>query len=103
MIDLIKKIMLTGVGMASLTKDKIEELGKELIEKGKLSEKEGKELLNELKEKAEESRKEMETRTDKLVKDSLEKMNLASRDDLEKLEKKLKKLSKALAVKEKEG
>ena len=103
MIDLIKKIMLTGVGMASLTKDKIEELGKELIEKGKLSEKEGKELLNELKEKAEESRKEMETRTDKLVKDSLEKMNLASRDDLEKLEKKLNKLSKALAVKEKEG
>jgi len=103
MIDLIKKIMLTGVGMASLTKDKIEELGKELIEKGKLSEKEGKELLNELKEKAEESRKEMETRTDKLVKDSLKKMNLASRDDLEKLEKKLKKLSKALAVKEKEG
>ena len=102
MIDLIKKIMFTGVGLASMTKDKIEELGKEIIEQGKLSEKEGKEFLNELKEKSEESRKDLETRTDKLVKESLKKMNLATRDDLAKLEKQLHKMSLILAAKEKE-
>ena len=94
MIELIKKIMFTGVGMASMTKDKISDLAKEIIEKGKLSEKEGKELLDELMEKSEGAQKELETRTDKLVKESLKKMNLASRDDLLKLEKQLKKLAK---------
>ena len=96
MIDLIKKIMLTGVGMASLTKDKIADLAKEIIEKGKLSEKEGKELLDEIKKKSEEAQKELEIQTDKLVQASLKKMNLASRDDLLKLEKQLKKLAKSV-------
>ena len=101
MIDLIKKIMFSGVGMALMTKEKVEELGKDIIEKGKLSEKEGREFLDELMTKSEDAKKEMEAKTDKLVKDSLKKMNLASRDDLQKLEKRLKKLSKALAAKEK--
>jgi len=46
MFDLIKKTMLTGVGLAGLTKDKIEKLAKELAKKGKLSEKEGKKLVD---------------------------------------------------------
>ncbi len=36
MFDLIKKTLLTGVGLAAMAKDKIEELAKELAEKGKL-------------------------------------------------------------------
>lgn len=96
MIDLLKKIMFTGVGMASMTKDKISDLAQEVIKKGKLSEKEGKELLDELMKKSEGAQKELETRTEKLVKESLKKMNLASRDDLLKLENKLKKLTKSV-------
>ena len=100
MIDLIKKIMFTGVGMASMTKDKISDLAKEIIEKGKLSEKEGKELLDELMKKSEGAQKELEASTDKLVQASLKKMNLASRDDLLKLEKQLKKLTKSVKAME---
>ena len=37
MFDLIKKTILTGVGLAAMTKDKIEELSRELSEKGELS------------------------------------------------------------------
>jgi len=32
MIDLIKKAMFTGIGIASLTKDKVEEIAKEFAE-----------------------------------------------------------------------
>lgn len=96
MIELIKKVMFTGVGMASMTKDKIAELAKEIIEKGKLSEKEGKALLAEIVQKSAEARKELEVQTDKLVQASLKKMKLASRDDLLKLENKLKKLAKSV-------
>lgn len=101
MIDLIKKIMFTGAGMASMTKDKIEELGKEIIATGKLTEKEGKEFIDELKKKSEESRKEMETKVDKLVKDRLSKMNIATRDDIKKLEDQLKEMAATLASLEK--
>ena len=96
MIDLIKKIVFTGVGLASLTKDKVEALGKDIAEQAKLSEKEGKELLDELMKKSEESRKEVAGQVDKFVKESLEKMNLATRDDLLELEKKVQALSEAL-------
>ena len=44
MFDLIKKTLLTGVGLAVMTKDKVEELGKEFASQAKLSELEGKEF-----------------------------------------------------------
>jgi len=96
MIDLIKKIVFTGVGLTYLTKDKIEALGKEIVDQAKLSEKEGKELLDELMKKSEESKKEVASQVEKFVTDSLKKMNLATRDELLKLEKKVQRLSKAL-------
>ncbi len=40
MFDLIKKTLLTGVGLAVMTKDKVEELGKEFASQAKLSENE---------------------------------------------------------------
>ena len=46
MIELLKKGILTGIGLASLTKEKIERFGKDLIKQGHLSEIEGKELSN---------------------------------------------------------
>ena len=96
MINLIKKIVFTGVGLASLTKDKIESLGKEIADQAKMSEKEGKELLDELMKKSEESRKELENQVEKFVKASLKKTNLVTQDDLQKLEKTVQQLSSAL-------
>lgn len=46
MVDLIKKAIYTGVGLAVLTKEKAEELVKDLSEQAKLSEQEGKELFD---------------------------------------------------------
>ena len=48
MIDLIKKALYTGVGLAVLTKEKAEELVHELSQQAKLSEQEGKELFDSL-------------------------------------------------------
>jgi len=45
MLDLIKKTMLTGVGLALLAKDEVEGLAKELVDKGKMSEKDGKKVF----------------------------------------------------------
>ncbi|HDH87883.1 MAG: polyhydroxyalkanoate synthesis regulator [Deltaproteobacteria bacterium] len=94
MFDLIKKTMLTGIGLAAMTQDKVEELAKELSEKGKLSEKEGKNLVNELLKKSEQAKKDLETRVENIVEKVLGKMNLASKKDIDKIEKRLKRLEK---------
>ncbi|MBW2040214.1 MAG: hypothetical protein JRI46_11620 [Deltaproteobacteria bacterium] len=96
MFDLIKKTMLTGLGLAFLTKDKVEELAKEFVKKGKLSEKEGKEFIDELSKKSEDAKKEVEGKIEKVARDTMKKMNLVTRDDFLKLEKQLKQLVKAI-------
>ena len=92
MFELIKKTMLTGVGLAAMTRDKVEELAKELTEKGEMTEKEGKELVNELVKKSEKARKDLEKRVEDTVHKVLEKMDVATKKDLAKLEKKIKSL-----------
>ena len=99
MFDLLKKTMLTGVGLAGLTKDKIEKLARELAKKGKLSEEEGKKLVDDLSKKSEKARKDLEAQIEKVVKNTMKKMNLATREDILKLTERIKKLGQALKEK----
>ncbi len=92
MIDLIKKAVLTGVGIASLTKDKIEDLAKELTDKGKMSEQEGEKLVQEMLNRAEESRETVKKQTESLVQDAIAKMKLARVEDIEILKSEIESL-----------
>jgi polyhydroxyalkanoate synthesis regulator phasin len=103
MIDLIKKILTTGLGMAFITKEKIEELSKEFVEKGKLSEKDARGLIDELSKKSKEARTKVEEEIEKIVTGTVKKMNLATRDDFRMLEEKLEQLTKAVKEKESKG
>ena len=98
MFDLIKKAMFTGLGLAFMTKEKIEEFSKEIVEKGKLSEAEGKEFIDELQKKSEEAKEKFEAQIESVVKDTLKKMNIATRDDFLRLEKQLEALAKSIKV-----
>ena len=91
MLDMIKKTMLTGVGLTLMTKEKIETIASELMEKGQMSEKEGKEFVDELIKKSEQAKKTLETNIENIVKKLLDKMNLATKDDINNLEKKIQK------------
>ena len=94
MFDLIKKTILTGVGLAAMTRDKFEELVKELTERGEISEKEGKELVDDLLEKSKQARKDLETKVEDTVHKVLDKIDVATKKDIAGLEKKIKRLSK---------
>ena len=96
MIDLIKKAVLTGMGVALLTKDKIDEFSRELIEKGKLTEQEGEKFVQEMRKRAEESRDALILQTDKIVEATLHKMQLAKAADLEKLQVEIASLRKEI-------
>jgi polyhydroxyalkanoate synthesis regulator phasin len=104
MIDLIKKAVLTGIGVAALTRDKVEEFSKELIDKGKLSEQEGEKFLQDMQKRAEESRDALKNQTDKFVESALNRMQLAKSSDLEKLQVEIEALRKEIeALRNKEG
>jgi polyhydroxyalkanoate synthesis regulator phasin len=96
MIDLIKKAVLTGMGVASLTKEKIDEFSKELIDKGKLSEQEGEKFISEMRKRAEESMEELKNHTNKVVESTLNRMQLARVSDLEKLQAEITNLRKEI-------
>lgn len=89
MIDLIKKAFYTGLGAAELTKEKIEELAKELVEKGKVSESDIKKFVDDALTKSEERKNQLKVQLEKITEETMKKMNLATRGDLEILEKKL--------------
>jgi polyhydroxyalkanoate synthesis regulator phasin len=97
MIDLIKKAVLTGVGIASLTKEKIEDLAKELIVKGKMSEQEGEKLVEEMLSRAEESRETMKNQTKSMVQDTIAKMQLARVEDIELLKTEIERLREEIS------
>ncbi|MCK5212110.1 phasin family protein [Candidatus Parcubacteria bacterium] len=96
MSDLIKKTILTGLGIVSLTKEKAEKLVKDLIKEGEVSESEGSKLVKELLEKVEDNKKSMEKKIEKTVCDVLKKLNIPSRKDITGLNSKIEKLEKKL-------
>jgi polyhydroxyalkanoate synthesis regulator phasin len=102
MFDLLKKTILTGIGIASMTKDKIEELGKKISEESKLSAEEGKRLVQDLLKQSEKAKNNLEAEVQKFVKIALEKLDVPTREDLNRLEKRIKKLENLRAEKGKE-
>lgn len=94
MIELVKKALLTGVGVAALSKEKIEDLAKDFVEKGKLTEQEGKKLVDQLLSSSEEARQDLQKQIEGKVQAVLEKMDLAKKSDLEALKLEIEELRK---------
>jgi len=97
MLDLIKKTMLTGVGLTLLAKDEVESLAKELIDKGKMSEKDGKKFLDDLSKRYEEVQNKLENRVEKTVKEFFKKADIVTTDELKALKKEIRDLKKAIS------
>jgi thiol peroxidase len=83
MIDFIKKSMLTGLGLAYMTKEKIAETAKDLSENAKMSEEEGRKLYDYLVEESVKTRQDFEEKVSKAVNTAADKLPFNRRvDDL---------------------
>ena len=96
MIDLLKKAMFTGLGVMSLTKEKVEELAAEFVEKGKLSEQEGQKFVKDMVERSEASKDEIKKQIEFAVQATLAKMDVATKSDIEEMKTELASLKDAL-------
>lgn len=92
MFETIKKVAFTGMGVAALTREKVEELAKDLIAKGKLSEQEGEKFVQEMVSRAEESKVALKEQTEKIVTTTLSKVPLAKESDILELKSEIEKL-----------
>ncbi len=96
MFDLIKKAMLTGVGLASISIDKIDEIAKELMEQGNLTEQEGRKLVQEMMGYAEKSKEQLEKQVAYYVEKAMDKMDVARKKDVEELRETLLQLQEKI-------
>ncbi len=85
MEDIIRKVFLAGIGAVSLSYEKSKELLDHLISEGRLSLEEGKRLNQELK-------RSMDSKSKEEIDRFREDLNLASKDDLEKILERLDRL-----------
>ena len=97
MPDLIKKTLLAGVGLALKTWDEVEDLAKELVDKGKMTEKDGTKFLQDLQKRYEETQKKLEARVEKTVKDFLKKADVVTGDELKAVKKEVRELKKMIS------
>jgi polyhydroxyalkanoate synthesis regulator phasin len=90
MEETIKKIISASLGMAIIAKNKTKEIIDELIEKGKMSQEEGNKFIDDLKAETEKSKKDAEDEIRKMINNTLQKMDVPTKEDYDRLEKRVK-------------
>ena len=96
MKDLVKNIVYAGVGAAFLTRDKIEELKNDLVDKGNMTREEGRQFVEELIAKSEKARDGLELWINQRVEERVRHLNLATQEDIDDLKRKIEELQVAL-------
>ena len=101
MKEMMKNVVYAGLGAAFLTKEKIEELQAEFIEKGKISKDEGKQFVDELVSKSEKAKEQLNLWVNRRVEEKVQQLNLATVDEVSELRRQIEELQVALNLKEK--
>lgn len=92
MQELIKNLLYLGAGAAFVTKEKIEELKNDLVDKGKMTQDEGKQFVDELLQKSDDFKGKFEEKINEVVTEQLDKMNVAKGDDINDLREQIQEL-----------
>ena len=96
MIEIIRKLGLLGIGAWALTEEKINEMSKELVDKGEINKEEGKKFVRELIDEQKKQKNELESKISEKVKETFGKSEMETKDEIKRLEKKIDKLEKAI-------
>lgn len=95
--DIVRNALLAGFGV----QEKVKEFIDELVKKGELSESQGAKIVKEWTETANKTSEQFSKSLSDVISKTLERMNIPTKDDIEKLNKKIQSLS--LRVKKLEG
>jgi polyhydroxyalkanoate synthesis regulator phasin len=89
MIEAIDKMLLAGLGVMNMSRKRAEKIFDDLVRQGQAARGQKSGFVKEMVEAADKARKNMEDAVARQVKAAMGKVDLASRDDVARLEKKL--------------
>jgi len=92
MLELLEKAVMTTIGVAAITQKKTEELVAEMKERYKLSEDEGKHLVDRIQSIAKESREKVQEMAEVEVQKVVDRLGLVSREEFDRLSKRVQEL-----------
>jgi polyhydroxyalkanoate synthesis regulator phasin len=96
MFEIFKKSLFAGLGLAVVTKTKLESVLDKLVEEGKMSRAEAEKMGQDLLESGEKQWTDFETRLQDMVKGFLANMDISKASEFKKLEKKVRALDMRL-------
>ncbi len=88
---MLKDLITIGLGGALLAKEKVEKELSELVDKGKLNKEEAQSFIDKAKVKGEEEENEFKAHLKEVIKETLEEMDVATKEDIRTLLKEMKK------------
>ncbi|WP_455661794.1 phasin family protein [Pradoshia sp.] len=87
--DMVNKAFSFGLGAAIVSKEQIEKYVDDMVKRGEVSEQESKDMVNDLVVRGEERQKEVEQQINMKVKLRLQEMDIATKEDIERLEQRI--------------
>ena len=94
MVSQIRKGILLGIGIATLSIEKAKKFVKDLQKDGEIGKKDAEKLLRELKEKSKQEKEKLLAVINKQTKKAVSSAGAASKEEVKRLEEKIKKLEK---------
>ena len=94
LMSVVKKTMMTGIGLALKTKDEVEDWARDLVTRGEVTENEGEKFVDELLKRYDEARENLETRIEKVTQEFITKAKVASSEEVAELRKEIEELKK---------
>lgn len=87
---MLKELLYTGMGAAALIKEKVEAELDELQKKGKINTDDAKSFIESIEAKGKEEDEKIKEKTKLMIKEILDELGLATKEDIEALKKTLK-------------
>jgi len=95
MFETLDKIFLAGLGAISMTQERAEKIFDEYVSRGKAEKESRAGFIKTMMDAADKNRIELEKIIAKQVRETMERLDLLTREDIERIEKKIDKLSKS--------
>lgn len=89
MKESVRKIGLIGAGLWAMTEEKVNELVKDLVDKGDISKEDGKKAVQDLVEESKKQRIDLEKKISEKIQDTISKADFFTRKDMHELESRL--------------
>jgi poly(hydroxyalkanoate) granule-associated protein len=99
-IELLRKMLLAGVGAIAMSRDETEQFVSKLVERGELAQKDAEKLLRDVQSRLRQSRPEVQEQAEKVtmraqhgMEEFLNRLNIPSKRDIEELSAKIAQLA----------